>query len=130
MSGRVRIVLSLALVAVAALVVPVAATASSAPARSYPHFRSLYIRMPDGVRLAADVWLPAGTTAASRLPTVLETDRCWRARAYSGGIKNNPSYNTQTAGRTSRPARGAVRQADRANRARSGHRHGIPLTRK
>jgi len=75
MSGRDRIVLSLALVAVAALVVPVAATVSSAPARSYPHFRSLYMRMPDGVRLAADVWLPAGTTAASRLPTVLETDR-------------------------------------------------------
>ena len=93
MSGRDRIVLSLALVAVAALVVPVAATASSAPARSYPHFRSLYIRMPDGVRLAADVWLPAGTTAASRLPTVLETDRYWRDRAYSGGIKNNPNYN-------------------------------------
>jgi uncharacterized protein len=30
--------------------------------------------MPDGVRLAADVWLPAGTPADARLPTVLETD--------------------------------------------------------
>ena len=48
--------------------------------------------MPDGVRLAVDVWLPAGTTAGDRLPTVLETDRYWRARAYTGGIRNNPNY--------------------------------------
>ena len=49
--------------------------------------------MPDGVRLAADVWLPAGTTADTRLPTVLETDRYWRARAYTGGLRKNPNYN-------------------------------------
>ena len=36
----------------------------------------------------------------------------------------------QTAGRTSRPARPPSRRQARANRARSGHRHGIPLTRK
>jgi uncharacterized protein len=57
-----------------------------------PRLRSLYVPMPDGVRLAVDVWLPAGTTAGDRLPTVLETDRYWRARAYHGGIENNPNY--------------------------------------
>ncbi len=57
-----------------------------------PRLRSLYVPMPDGVRLAVDVWLPAGTTAGDRLPAVLETDRYWRARAYTGGIKNNPNY--------------------------------------
>jgi uncharacterized protein len=39
--------------------------------------------MPDGVRLAVDVWLPAGATTVGRLPTVLEIDRYWRARAYT-----------------------------------------------
>lgn len=48
--------------------------------------------MPDGARLAADVWLPPGTTAGARLPAVLETDRYWRASAYTGGIENNPNY--------------------------------------
>jgi putative CocE/NonD family hydrolase len=57
-----------------------------------PRFHSLYVPMRDGVRLAVDVWLPAGTTAASKLPTVLEGDRYWRARAYSGGFQNNPEY--------------------------------------
>jgi uncharacterized protein len=57
-----------------------------------PRLHSQYVRMPDGVRLAVDVWLPPGTTASSRLPTVLETDRYWRARAYSGGYRHNPNY--------------------------------------
>lgn len=55
-------------------------------------FQSVYVRMPDGVRLAVDVWRPAGAAAGARLPTVLEADRYWRARAYSGGIKDNPDY--------------------------------------
>lgn len=63
-----------------------------APAPGFPRLRSLYLPMPDGVRLAVDVWLPAGTTAGAKLPTVLETDRYWRARAYPGGIKDNPNY--------------------------------------
>ncbi len=57
-----------------------------------PRLQSLYVPMPDGVRLAVDVWLPPGATDRSRLPTVLEADRYWRARAYAGGIKNNPNY--------------------------------------
>lgn len=57
-----------------------------------PRFQSLHVPMPDGVRLAVDVWLPSGTTAGARLPTVLETDRYWRSTAYTGGIENNPDY--------------------------------------
>jgi uncharacterized protein len=74
-------------------VLPAAAgTARRAAARVLPQLESQYVRMPDGVRLAVDVWLPPGTTAGARLPTVLETDRYWRARAYTGGIKHNPNY--------------------------------------
>lgn len=68
------------------------ASAGRSAASVLPRLESLYVPMPDGVRLAVDVWLPAGTTAGARLPTVLETDRYWRARAYTGGIKNNPNY--------------------------------------
>jgi uncharacterized protein len=69
-----------------------AAPAAHSAVSVFPRLQSRYVRMPDGVRLAVDVWLPAGTAAGARLPTVLETDRYWRARAYSGGIKNNPDY--------------------------------------
>lgn len=74
-------------------VLPAAAgTALAAAARAFPQLDSQYVRMPDGVRLAVNVWLPPGTTAGARLPTVLETDRYWRAPAYTGGIKHNPNY--------------------------------------
>jgi uncharacterized protein len=74
-------------------VLPAAAgPALAAASRVFPQLDSRYVRMPDGVRLAVDVWLPPGTTAGARLPTVLETDRYWRAAAYTGGIKHNPNY--------------------------------------
>src|SRR5260370_435450 len=38
---------------------------------AFPRLRSLYVPMPDGVRLAVDVWLPAGTTAGAPPPTGL-----------------------------------------------------------
>jgi uncharacterized protein len=69
-----------------------AATASPAAVRVLPRLSSRYVRMPDGARLAVDVWLPPGTTAGARRPAVLETDRYWRAQAYTGGFKHNPNY--------------------------------------
>jgi predicted acyl esterase len=69
-----------------------AAHAGRGAASVFPRLHSEYVRMPDGVRLAVDVWLPAGTTAGAHLPAVLEADRSWRAQAYTGGIKNNPNY--------------------------------------
>jgi putative CocE/NonD family hydrolase len=96
MSRIARLPLALMLAALAALALAGAAR-PAAPAdhdasAAFPRLQSRYVRMPDGVRLAVDVWLPAGTTAGARLPTVLEADRYWRARAYSGGYKNNPNY--------------------------------------
>jgi putative CocE/NonD family hydrolase len=43
--------------------------------------RSLYVPMHDGTLIAVDVWLPADLRADTRLPTVLQTTRYWRAIA-------------------------------------------------
>jgi putative CocE/NonD family hydrolase len=96
MSRIVRLPLALMLAALVALALAGAAR-PAAPhghdaSAAFPRLQSRYVRMPDGVRLAVDVWLPAGTTTGARLPTVLEADRYWRARAYPGGYKNNPNY--------------------------------------
>ncbi|MGY0464347.1 CocE/NonD family hydrolase [Kitasatospora sp. cg17-2] len=83
------------LAAVAALTCAIAPAAAAAPgptsaAAELPRLRSLYVAMPDGVRIAVDVWLPAGTTPGQRLPTVLETERYWRSREHPGGPENDP----------------------------------------
>ncbi|MFB7906081.1 CocE/NonD family hydrolase [Kitasatospora sp. NPDC056076] len=49
-----------------------------------PHLQSRYVAMPDGVRLAVDVYLPNGTEPGAELPTVLVTQRYWRARVLAG----------------------------------------------
>src|SRR5580693_1955835 len=96
MSRLARMPLLIMLTALAAVVTLGAADPAASAGRSaasvLPQLQSRYVQMPDGVRLAVDIWLPAGTTAGTRLPTVLEADRYWRARAYTGGIKNNPNY--------------------------------------
>ncbi len=96
MSRFARIPLVLMLAVLAAITTVGAASAAAPAGRGaasvFPRLHSEYVRMPDGVRLAVDVWLPAGTTAGARLPTVLEADRYWRAWAYTGGIKNNRNY--------------------------------------
>ncbi|MFG2918257.1 CocE/NonD family hydrolase [Kitasatospora sp. NPDC048298] len=63
-------------------VAPAAAATPAGPAE--PPRRSLYVAMPDGVRLAVDVHLPEGTRAGARLPTVLVTNRYWRAKVRAG----------------------------------------------
>ncbi|MFJ9694011.1 CocE/NonD family hydrolase [Kitasatospora sp. NPDC101183] len=74
-----------ALVAAATLLglaaVPAAAADRGAAA---PHRQSRYVAMPDGVRLAVDVFLPEGTRPGANLPTVLVTQRYWRARVFPG----------------------------------------------
>ncbi|MEU9041582.1 MULTISPECIES: CocE/NonD family hydrolase [unclassified Kitasatospora] len=49
-----------------------------------PHLQSRYVTMPDGVRLAVDIYLPEGTRAGADLPTVLVTQRYWRAKVQAG----------------------------------------------
>jgi putative CocE/NonD family hydrolase len=85
------------LVIAAAVAAVMSAAAAAAPPASgtptpFPRLQALYVRMPDGVRLAVNVWLPPGTTASSRRPAVLETDRYWRSPAYTGGYRKNPEY--------------------------------------
>jgi putative CocE/NonD family hydrolase len=97
--GRLALTGLAAAMAFALTAGPTAAASASATASPAPipsSLRSLYVRMPDGVRIAVDVWLPAGVTPGERLPTVLEADRYWRAQAYTGGIKNDPNYSIAT----------------------------------
>ncbi|MFE6867721.1 CocE/NonD family hydrolase [Kitasatospora sp. NPDC057692] len=58
--------------------------AAAAPQDADPQLQSRYIAMPDGVRIAVDVYLPAGTAPGADLPTVLSVQRYWRARAQAG----------------------------------------------
>ena len=44
-----------------------------------PSLLSRYIRMPDGVKLAVDTWLPESLTGESRLPAIFLSTRYWRA---------------------------------------------------
>ncbi len=39
---------------------------------------SVYIDMPDGARIAADIWLPQDIEVDARVPTVIEGTRYWR----------------------------------------------------
>ncbi|MDR2983942.1 MAG: CocE/NonD family hydrolase, partial [Nocardiopsaceae bacterium] len=74
-----------------------AAHAGASTTSALPRLESRYVSMPDGVRLAVDVWLPAGTTRGARLPTVLQDERYWRATEYTGGFRNNPNYSVAAA---------------------------------
>ena len=55
--------------------------AAQATAPAYPDMdrRSVYVRMRDGVRLAADIWLPKGLAPGLTLPTILEQTRYYRS---------------------------------------------------
>jgi putative CocE/NonD family hydrolase len=44
-----------------------------------PAVHSVYVPMPDGVRLAVDVWLPEGVGEAVKAPSIVEFTRYWRA---------------------------------------------------
>lgn len=40
---------------------------------------SVYVPAADGARIAVDIWLPAGLTAADKIPAIMEGTRYWRA---------------------------------------------------
>lgn len=46
--------------------------------------------MPDGVRIAAEIWLPAGLANDERLPTLISFTRYWRASAYDPPQNEKP----------------------------------------
>jgi putative CocE/NonD family hydrolase len=41
--------------------------------------QSMYLEMRDGVKVAIDVWLPAGLEPGQKLPTILRSTRYWRS---------------------------------------------------
>jgi putative CocE/NonD family hydrolase len=46
--------------------------------RSPAQRESLYLTMPDGTKIAADVWLPANLKPGQKVPTILRAVRYWR----------------------------------------------------
>lgn len=65
---------------------PVAPATPSYKNYSQPQYKtatvtSFYVPMRDGVRLAVDLALPEGLPAGTRIPTVVQLTRYWRARA-------------------------------------------------
>ncbi len=51
---------------------------------------SQYVEMPDGVKLAIDVWLPSDRSADKRVPTILYATRYWRSKEYLPAV-NEPN---------------------------------------
>ncbi|MFJ6618673.1 CocE/NonD family hydrolase [Kitasatospora sp. NPDC091335] len=82
LSRRLPAALVAAAVVLGLAVAPAAAAGPVGPAE--PQLQSRYVTMPDGVRIAVDVYLPEGTRAGARLPTVLVTQRYWRAAVRAG----------------------------------------------
>jgi uncharacterized protein len=40
---------------------------------------AVYVAMPDGTKIAVDIWLPANYKAGQKLPTIINSTRYWRA---------------------------------------------------
>jgi len=52
-------------------------------AADYPRNQALYVEMRDGVRIAIDVWLPEYLEAGTRIPTLMQATRYWRAMEHT-----------------------------------------------
>lgn len=61
-----------------------AGEALAPPVSALVRNQALHVPMRDGVRIAVDVWLPAGIESADRLPTMMRATRYWRARDEVG----------------------------------------------
>ncbi len=61
-------------------------------ARNVDHARNqaVYIEMPDGVRVAAEIWLPNDLAAGEGIPTIISFTRYWRAPAFDPPITETP----------------------------------------
>src|SRR5689334_15766918 len=63
-NARKSLVVLVAAAAMLALAAARPAGQAGAAGPALPRLHSHYVRMPDGARLAVDVWLPPGTTAS------------------------------------------------------------------
>ncbi len=70
-----------------------ASACGPAPSSDLPRNQALYVTMRDGVKIAVDVWLPAGLRHGDKIPTVMRSTRYWRALDYSNGdIEDDRNY--------------------------------------
>ncbi len=79
----------LALVSASALPAQQTARFGACDTRPVPGYdevslRSVYVPMPDGVRVAVDVMLPKNLARGAKLPTVMSATRYWRAEEGTG----------------------------------------------
>jgi putative CocE/NonD family hydrolase len=66
-------------------IIPAMLFACLLQAADYPRNQSLYVTMRDDVRIAIDVWLPAGITDGESIPTLMQATRYWRAMQHTSG---------------------------------------------
>lgn len=55
---------------------------SAGGAMASPRNQAKYITMPDGVRIAVEIWLPEGMTDQAKVPTMISFTRYWRAKDH------------------------------------------------
>ena len=70
----------------AALLASTAAVAQISPPRN----EAKYITMPDGVKIAVDIWLPEGVDAQKKIPAMISFTRYWRAKDYDPAKSDLP----------------------------------------
>ena len=83
------VVLSIAVVSLASV---------SAAEISAPRPGSVYIPMPDGTRLAADLWWPPESALQTKVPAVVSFTRYWRSRSFDPAQRDaDPVIDAMTA---------------------------------
>jgi X-Pro dipeptidyl-peptidase (S15 family) len=75
-------------IAVAALTLAAAAPAAGTP----PTVTAEYVTMPDGTRIAVDVWRPAGLPPGTRAPTLVDVGRSRRSLEHADGVEQDPNF--------------------------------------
>jgi putative CocE/NonD family hydrolase len=61
----------------------------------FPRLQSLYVPMRDGIKIAIDVWLPAGLSGGRRIPTLMRATRYWRSQdIVDTSFENASNYKT------------------------------------
>ena len=70
----------------------------SAAETSAPRPGSVYIPMPDGTRLAADLWWPPESALQTKVPAVVSFTRYWRSRSFDPAQRDaDPVIDAMTA---------------------------------
>jgi uncharacterized protein len=49
--------------------------------------QAVYVKMRDGVQIAADIWLPPDLRANERVPVLMQTTRYWRATRIGWALR-------------------------------------------